>query len=47
MPARSTSAASNGANAVLSVNFTVLESTTLTLSTELRSAVRREPCVVR
>jgi hypothetical protein len=46
MPARSTSAPRSGANADLRLNFTVLESTTVTLSTDERSPVRSEPCVV-
>src|SRR5947207_5255678 len=46
MPARSTSAPSSGANAVLRLNFTVFGSTTVTESTELRSPVRWEPLVV-
>ncbi len=46
MPARSTSAPRSGANAVLRLNFTVFASTTVTVSTELRSPVRCEFAVV-
>ena len=45
MPARSTSAPSSGENAALRLNRTVEASTTVTLSTEPRSAVRLEPFV--
>src|SRR2546423_14932615 len=46
IPARSTSAPRSGANADFRLNFTVFGSTTLTVSTDERSPVRREPCVV-
>ena len=46
IPARSTSAPRSGANADLRLNFTVFGSTTVTVSTDERSPVRSDPCVV-
>ena len=46
IPARSTSAPRSGAKALFKLNFTVFGSTTVTLSTDARSAVRSDPCVV-
>ena len=46
IPARSTRFARSGAKGAFRLNFTVLASTTCTVSTEASSPLRAEPCVL-